>query len=146
MEILQETAAEYRLKATTNSVPTIQITSPAKAAEFARQFYQDDLTIFESCFLMLLNQSNKVIGWVKISQGGIASTVVDKRIVAKYAIESLATAVILVHNHPSGNATPSMQDRNVTAEIEKGLALFDIKLFDHIILTEDTYTSLADAL
>jgi DNA repair protein RadC len=69
---------------------------------------------------------------------------VDPQLVAKYAIESLAKAVVLAHNHPSGNLTPSSQDLDITKRIRAGLDLFNITLLDHIILTSDHYTSLGD--
>lgn len=97
-------------------------------------------------FLLLLNNSNNTLGYVKISQGGITGTVVDIRIIAKYAIESLATAVILCHNHPSGNLKPSEADKILTTKVYKGLELLDIKVLDHIILVPDSeeYFSFAD--
>jgi DNA repair protein RadC len=65
--------------------------------------------------------------------------------VAKYAIESLASAVILAHNHPSGNLNASEADLQITKQVKEGLSLFGIHLLDHLILTETAYNSLADA-
>lgn len=121
-----------------------QIRSSKDAAYFARQFYFDDLLIYESTFIILLNQSNNTIAYAKISQGGVCSTVIDASIIAKYAIDTLAKAVIMVHNHPSGNSTPSQNDITVTKKVKNTLAIFDCTLHDHIILTEDSYTSFAD--
>lgn len=121
-----------------------KVSSSKIAAEYCRQFFHDDLTIYESFFILLVNRANNTIGYVKISQGGVVGTVVDASIVAKYAIESLASGVILCHNHPSGNTQPSTEDINLTRKIKKGLALFDIAALDHIILTEDDYYSFAD--
>ena len=92
----------------------------------------------------MLNQANKTIGYAKISQGGIAGTVVDVRIIAKYAVESLAVSVILAHNHPSGNLKPSEADLIITKKIKEGLKILDIKVFDHIILSADNYYSFED--
>jgi DNA repair protein RadC len=122
----------------------VKINSSKIAAEYCRQFFHDDLTIYESFFILLINRANNTIGYVKISQGGVVGTVVDASIVAKYAIESLASGVILCHNHPSGNTQPSTEDINLTRKIKEGLALFDIAALDHIILTEDDYYSFAD--
>jgi DNA repair protein RadC len=102
----------FELKKIQTEFPSVKITTPDQAADFIRQFYFDDIEIFESFFILLLNQGNKTIGYAKISQGGISGTVVDVRIIAKYAIEALATSVILAHNHPSGNLTPSQADIN----------------------------------
>ena len=131
----------FELKKIQTEFPSVKITTPNQAADFIRQFYFDDIEIFESFFILLLNQGNKTIGYAKISQGGIAGTVVDVRIIAKYAVESLATSVILAHNHPSGNLTPSHSDISITEKIKAGLKILDINVFDHIILTADSYYS-----
>ena len=91
-----------------------------------------------------MNNSNETTGYFKISQGGITWTLVDIRIVAKYAIENLATGVILAHNHPSGELMPSEADRQITKKIKDALKMFDIQVMDHLILTEQSYYSFAD--
>ena len=95
-------------------------------------------------YVVMLNNANNTIGYTKISQGGITGTVVDVRLIAKHALECLATSVILIHNHPSGNSKPSSADKLITEKIKHGLALLDIRVLDHIILTENTYFSFAD--
>ena len=135
---------KYDLRKSETGFARVAIRSSKDAADFIRQFYSDDIGIFESFFLLLLDQSNTTTGYAKISQGGIAGTVVDPRIVAKYAIESLSPSVVLCHNHPSGNLKPSDADIAITNKIKAGLQLFDITVLDHIILTEDSYTSFAD--
>jgi len=134
----------YELRKNQTDFPKIQITNSKICADFIKQFYNEDIEIYESCFLLLLNQANNTIGYSKISQGGIVGTIVDIRLIAKYAIESLATAVILAHNHPSGNLTPSEADKNLTKKVKESLNIFDIKLLDHLILTENDYYSFAD--
>ena len=125
-------------------IPRVKIKSSRDAAEYCRNFFGDDIDLYESFFMILLNQGNNTIGFVKISQGGITGTVVDVRILAKYAIESLSTSVILCHNHPSGNKTPSSADISITKKAINALELFDIKVLDHIILTETSYLSFGD--
>lgn len=127
-------ATEFTLKATTNEVPVVKILCSADAEKFARQFYHDDIAIYESAFIILLNSSNTTIGWAKIAQGGISTTIVDVRLVAKYAIDALATSVIFVHNHPSGTLKPSIQDDRLTRKMSEGLALLDIRLHDSLII------------
>ena len=134
----------YELKKLQSDFPAVTIGSSKDAADFIRQFYTDDIEIFESSFLLLMNRARKTIGYAKISQGGITGTVVDLRLVAKYAVESLATQVIMAHNHPSGNLKASPQDIDITKKAKLGLGLLDITVDDHIILTKDGYTSLAD--
>lgn len=131
----QNNATEFKISATGNYVPSVKISSSVDAAKFAKQFYGDDISVYESAFIILLNQPQKVIGWAKIAQGGLASTIVDIRIVAKYAIDSLATSVVFIHNHPSGSLCSSIQDDNLTKRIKEGLSLLDVKLMDSIILS-----------
>lgn len=137
-------ATIYSLKKTESEFEKVKIQSSNDSVKYLRQFYLDDIGIYESFFLMLLNRANQVIGYVKISQGGVTGTVVDPILVAKYAIDSLAKGVILCHNHPSGNLNPSDADRQITEKIKQGLKLFDISVLDHIILTENSYYSFCD--
>jgi DNA repair protein RadC len=134
----------YELKKLQSNFPIKQILSSVNTYEFIKQFYGDDMEVFESVFILLLNASNKTIGYAKISQGGITGTVVDIRLIAKYAVDALAVNVILAHNHPSGNLQPSQADKQITEKVKEGLKFLDIKLLDHIILTADSYYSFAD--
>jgi len=134
----------YELKKLQTNLPKEKITSSKTASDFIRQFYRDDIGIFESFFILLLNRQNQTIGYAKISQGGVSGTVVDVKIIAKYATDSLASAVILAHNHPSGSLQASSADLAMTTKITNALELFDVKVFDHIILTEDNYYSMSD--
>lgn len=127
-----------------SDIKRAKITSSIDAAEYARNFYHEDLTLYESFFMVMLNNANNTIGYVKISQGGITGTVVDIRILAKYALESLAVGVIMVHNHPSGTLKPSEADKSLTNRVKDGLRLLEINVMDHIILTEESYFSFAD--
>lgn len=122
----------------------VKITSAASAADYIRQFYSDDIEIYESFFLLLLNRQNKTIGYAKISQGGVAGTVVDAKIVLKYIVDTLASSAILCHNHPSGTLMPSTQDIELTDKIKKAVKLVDSEILDHVILTADSYYSFAD--
>lgn len=131
-------ATEFTLKATTNEVPVVKIRCSADAERFARQFYHEDIAVYESAFIILLNQAQNTIGWAKIAQGGISATIVDVRLVAKYAIDALASGVIFVHNHPSGQLIPSVQDVRLTQKMKEGLALLDIKLVDSMIIVPQT--------
>jgi len=134
----------YELKKIQTEFPQTKIQSPKDAAAFIRQFYGDDLEIFESFFILLLNAAANTIGYAKISQGGIVSTIVDVRLIAKYAVDALATSVILCHNHPTGNLKPSDADLNLTKKAVEGLKLLDITVADHIILTSHSYYSFGE--
>lgn len=111
--------------------------------EFLRQIFPD-LDIQEHFYMLMLNRKHAITGYAHISSGGIKGTVVDPLIIAKYAVDSLSVGVILCHNHPSGNLKPSQADIKLTEKVNLALHLFDIVLLDHIILTEDSYTSFAD--
>lgn len=140
-----KTAKEYKLIATESEpIERKKIQSSKDCESYIRQFYDSDIAIYESSFILLLNQANTTIGWVKLSQGGINATIMDVQLVAKIAIESLAKGVILAHNHPSGNLQPSNGDLQITKQIKEGLTLFSIKVLDHIILTENSYFSFMD--
>jgi DNA repair protein RadC len=99
---------------------------------------------YEEFWMLFLNKSNSVITKVKISMGGTGHTVTDMKIIAKSAVECLASSAVAVHNHPSGNTNPSKNDIAITVKIKNVLALFDIPLLDHIIVTDDKYYSFAD--
>jgi len=131
---------KFELKSLQTNFPNVKIRESYDAVDVIRQFYGDDIEIYESCFILLLNNANMTIGYAKISQGGITGTVVDVRIIAKYAVESLATSVIIAHNHPSGNTKQSEADEQVSKKVREALKLFDIFLLDHIILTKDDYS------
>ena len=142
--VVSESVSEYKLTKVKSDFQRVLITSSKDGANFIRQFYSDDIGIFESSFILLLDRSNHTIGYAKISQGGIVGTVVDVRLIAKYAIASLASSVILAHNHPSGNLKPSESDEKITQQVLQGLKLLEVKLLDHVILTETNYYSFAD--
>lgn len=98
----------------------------------------------EEFWVVFLSRANKVIESIKISQGGLSGTVVDTRIILKHALNNLASAMILVHNHPSGNKTPSEADQRITDIISKASNTMDIKTLDHVIITSNDYYSFAD--
>lgn len=140
-----KTAKHYKISVIEgDNIPAQFVRNSTTAADFIRQFYFDDIEIYESFFMLTLNRQNLITGYVKISQGGTMSTVVDPKIVAKYAIDTFAAGVIIAHNHPSGKLAPSDADKEITKKIAHGLMLFDIKVLDHIILTKDGHFSFQD--
>lgn len=94
--------------------------------------------------VLFLNQGNRIIDYKIISSGGISGTVVDSRIILKTALELGATSIILCHNHPSGNLKPSNADTSITQKIKAAALLMDIKLMDHIIVSNEGFYSFAD--
>jgi DNA repair protein RadC len=102
-----------------------------------------DLDI-EEFWILLLNRSNKVISKFMTSMGGLTSTIIDVRAIMRKALEKAATAMILCHNHPSGNLLPSDADFAITRKIRDAGTLMDIKVLDHLIITQTSYYSFAD--
>lgn len=98
----------------------------------------------EEFWLIFLNRGNKVIKKQAVSKGGVSGTVVDAKMIFKPAVENLASSVILCHNHPSGNRTPSQEDIALTRKIKEAGRVLDINVYDHIIIANDTYYSFAD--
>ncbi len=134
----------YSIKKNETSFPNVAVTSAEDSYKCIRQYYSDDIEVFESMFILLLNVKNETVGYAKISQGGCVGTVVDLKIIAKYAVDSLAHGVIIAHNHPSGTAKPSEADIQVTEKVKGALALLDVRLLDHIILTKNTFYSFSN--
>ncbi len=91
----------------------------------------------EECWVLYLTASNRIIERQRVSQGGVQATVVDHRLIIKRALELLATQLILVHNHPSGSAEASPQDKVLTERVVRAAALFDIRVLDHLIISRE---------
>jgi DNA repair protein RadC len=145
MTQLNETLYEYEItaKKSGTSFERVKVQSPESAFEVIRKFYHDDISIYESFFILMLDNSKHTIGYAKISQGGRTGTVVDIGLVAKFSIDCLAHSIIVAHNHPSGNLDASMADLMVTKKLKEGLRYLDISLEDHLILTPNgSFTSL----
>jgi DNA repair protein RadC len=98
----------------------------------------------EAFWIVLLNRANRVIKKHQISQGGVAGTVADPKIIFKIALEELASGVILAHNHPSGNLTASQADIDLTRKLKESGKLLEIQILDHVIFAGKKYMSFAD--
>ncbi|MCL2650806.1 MAG: DNA repair protein RadC [Candidatus Azobacteroides sp.] len=98
----------------------------------------------EEFWILALNRSNKIIDKIKISQGGVTQTVVDNKLIIKEALNRLAPGIVLCHNHPSGNVRPSKDDDFMTKRIIECCRMFEIDVFDHLIIADNNYYSYAD--
>lgn len=98
----------------------------------------------EECWLLLLNQASKVIDKVKVSTGGLSATAVDVRCILHEALLKRASAIALCHNHPSGNIHPSREDDRLTEQLRQACQIMNIRLVDHVILTDGCFYSYAD--
>ncbi len=98
----------------------------------------------EEFWAAFLNNSNKVVHSCQLTSGGIAMALVDSRVLFRKAFENYATGIIIAHNHPSGSLKPSQEDLNITKHIRQGGEYLNIKLLDHLIITQNSYFSFAD--
>jgi DNA repair protein RadC len=124
------------------ALETPVVTSSRDVALYLQQLFQDHR--HEVFVVLFLNRANKIRHSEIISSGGITGTVADPRIIMKKAIEQEAVALILSHNHPSGNLRPSRADEELTYKIREAAKLLDIKVMDHIIVSTEGYFSFAD--
>lgn len=102
------------------------------------------IELLEEVKIILLNNSNVVLGVHELSKGGITQCTIDLKIILSIALKCLATAIIIVHNHPSGALQPSDNDISITTKLRKACDLVEIKLLDHLIISNHGYISLAD--
>jgi len=119
-----------------------KITSSSSVFEFMQPIIGE--LPHEEFWIIYLNNSNKVIEKLQLSKGGITGTLVDVRLVLKTALQIGAVGIILTHNHPSGTLKPSQADKNITQKLKIAAESVDIKVLDHLIITEKAYFSFAD--
>lgn len=119
-----------------------KVGSSADAYEAIRPYLMD--LQHEQFWVLLLNRANEVIRPQQISIGGVSGTVADPKMIFKAALEHLASAIILVHNHPSGNLTPSQADKDLTKKVKEAGRTLDIPVLDHLIFSDNGYFSFAD--
>lgn len=130
-----------------NDAPMTEYINSRQVANFCKRLYEQENAVMGYCeysYALLLDRANHINGYIKVSEGGLTSTIVDERKIVKAALDANASSVILVHNHPSNNPTPSVSDVNETDKLRKALNLFDIALVDNIIIAENEYFSFAD--
>jgi DNA repair protein RadC len=124
------------------AVKNERITHSRQAFDLFRSYMGEQP--YESFYIILLNRGNRIIETVKISEGGVAGTVVDPKKIFKIALEKNASSMILGHNHPSGNPEASEADKKLTRKIKEAGDMLDISVLDHIIVADDHYNSFAD--
>lgn len=122
-----------------------KVTSSKNAYDILMSNWDEDIHFLESFVVLHLSSMNKVKGLHRVSKGGLTGTLADTRVIFAAALKNLATAIVLAHNHPSGNLVPSTPDRTLTKKLKEAGDLLDITVLDHLILTpEDGYYSFAD--
>jgi DNA repair proteins len=122
-----------------------KIVSSEDAYKYLLPTYKEGTICYKEYFKVLfLNQSNQVLGYTLISEGGITETSVDVRIILQAALLTNSVALVLAHNHPSGNLRPSRQDMEITKQVKEAARLMRITVIDHLILTDAGYYSFSD--
>lgn len=122
-----------------------QITSSQDCEDVLRIVFNSSTFLWrEEMLLLCLNRANKVVGYYRVSVGGVSGTVCDPKVIFTIALNSGASAIVLAHNHPSGNLTPSEADKALTKKIKEVGALLEVQLIEHMILTHESYYSFAD--
>ncbi|GGF51092.1 JAB domain-containing protein [Echinicola rosea] len=140
---VSEIILSYQPKIKLSNLP--KITSSKEAYELLiGNWDQSKLRFIEQFKVMLLNRANKVLGIVNISTGGISGTVADPKLIFASALKTNSSAIILSHNHPSGNRMPSRADRILTKKIVELGLLMELPVIDHIIVTSESYYSFSD--
>jgi len=138
---LKEMSTIYVVKKVVNN---IKISGSQDVNNFVREIYPVNLDDRECVLSIYLNNSNRTLGYGICSIGGYTGTLVDIRIVLKEALLLSAVSIVLCHNHPSGTLQPSQSDLTLTKKVKDAAAIMDIRLLDHLILTEDSFYSFAD--
>ena len=123
---------------------TVIRTSNDIAAVLREVFNKDTFDWTEEFIILCLNKANKVVGFRKISSGGMTGTIADPRVILTIALNCMATSIILAHNHPSGNLKPSRQDEELTQKIKIAARYLDIVVMDHVIINDESHYSFAD--
>ena len=112
--------------------------------EVLQRIWSPKIDHVEEFMLLCLNRANRVLGWAKVSQGGLSGTVADPKVIFQVALKSNACSIIIAHNHPSGNLTPSEADIHLTRKLKEAGTLLDLPVLDHLIVSSEGYYSFAD--
>lgn len=139
----QEISCNYKGPENKSDLP--KITGSKDAYDYFKAIWSDKIEYVEEFTILCLNRAHAVIGWAKISQGGISGTVADPKVIFQIALKSNSSAIILAHNHPSGNFLPSEEDIRLTTKLKNAGAFLDLPVLDHIILGDgDRFYSFGD--
>lgn len=141
----QQFIKEYTLKAKPTQRETRELKDSRETYEELCNIYNPDTaTLYETAYVLYLNQRNGVKGFLKLSDGGMTNVIVDPRLIMMGALGCSATAIVLSHNHPSGNPSPSNDDRQLTKKLMAACKLMDIAFIDHIVMGAGRYYSFRD--
>lgn len=137
--------SEIKVSYNTRQIPKEKIKSSKDAyLILINSWAKGTLELQEEFKIVLLNNSNEVLGIYPLSKGGITGTVVDIRLIFSVVLKCNAVGIILAHNHPSGVLKPSEPDKTITSKIKNASEIMDIKLLDHLIITKNGFFSFSD--
>ena len=139
---LAEIEVSYRT--TVKASERRKITTSKDAESIFREIWSSGMEFKEEFYILLLNRASKVLGWYKVSEGGMSGTVVDPKLIFSIALKGLACSIVLAHNHPSGNLQPSSQDITLTKRLKAAGELLEIPVLDHLILSNEGFYSFSD--
>jgi DNA repair protein RadC len=136
---------KIKIKVSVSKGDKITITSPEDMVEVIRKMFKSNTFYWtEEMILVCLSRANNIIGFYNVSSGGVTGTVCDPKVVMTVALQSGASRIIVAHNHPSGNKSPSIQDIDITRKLKSACEVMDIHLLDHIIITDKEHTSIIE--
>lgn len=143
--VFPKVGGKLTLRYKTNGEKKVKITCSQDAYSVLKNLYCPDTVEYqETAVVLFLNRINNTIGWMKVSTGGQAGTVIDGKIVFAAALQCGASGIILSHNHPSGETKPSNSDIHLTKCLVEIGKYMDLQVLDHLIITFTTYYSFAD--
>jgi DNA repair protein RadC len=141
MSVVAEVKLSYHPKINPSQRP--KITTAIEAYRLFLQHWDlDKIYLSEQCYMLLLNVRGNALGMIQLSSGGINSTVLDLKMIFATALKACASAIILAHNHPSGEVSPSQEDIRITKRIEEAGKILGIELADHLIITPTKFLSM----
>jgi DNA repair protein RadC len=141
--MISEVELVYKSKVKTSQRPLLK--KAEDVAEFLKNSWDENkIDLLEQFKVIFLNRSHRVMGIYTVSSGGVSGTVADPKLIFIAALKMNACTIIISHNHPSGNLTPSEPDKRLTQKIKDGASILDICLLDHIIITSEGYFSFAN--
>lgn len=148
MNIETSTMPEITLNYRSSSAERIQLKSSIEVYKHIKKirsiFNDDTMDLHETCIVIYFNRKLESIGWIIISQGGLSGTVVDPKLVFSTALKCAASGLIMAHNHPSGNNSPSNEDITICKQIKNAAEFFNLQLVDNLIITRNEYYSFGD--
>lgn len=143
LNLVAEITLKYNPNIPASKRPVVNCAADAHKI-FMSTWDKDILELQEQFKIMLLNRNNRVLGVVTTSTGGITGTIADPKVIFAAALKGAASSVILAHNHPSGNLSPSNQDKTITRKLSQIGVMLEINVVDHLIFTTDSYYSFSE--